>query len=135
MFLIDSSQHFKHRFKLIKDNKEQDKILTWMDNVKKYGLFNYPQLAMPGKLAPSWSNLDPTDPHYAYAQKNNLWHYHIGHETYVKGLGDYLTSNWIVHFIWDKRNPNLSYKIKLVDYTPHKVLDNFPMPKPFMLGD
>ncbi len=131
MFLIEYSQHFSQRTKIIKDTTEQNKILTWLDNVKQYGLFKYPKLAIPGKLVPSWAGLNPTDSNFTYAQQNNLWHYHVGHEAYQQGLGDYLTSNWVVHFIWDKRNPNSCFKIKLVDYTPHKVLNKFPIPQDF----
>lgn len=129
MFQVDISNYFKNRYKEIKNIDEKNKIFNWIAKVEQYGLFKYPKLAIPGKIAPSWSNAK--EPHYSYAQQYNLWHYHIGHENYEQGEGDYLKSNWMVHFIWDKRNRNSCFTIKLVDYTPHKVLDKFPIPQDF----
>ncbi len=133
MFDVQYSEYFTNRTSLITDVAEQNKILFWIQNVREYGLSNPPKGVFVGKISPSWKNLDPKSPNYIFAQKHNLWHYHIGHEIYIDSPGGYKTSDWLVHFIWDKRNPKMRSVIKLVHYSSHKTLTTFPLPSIHML--
>lgn len=133
MFAVLYSTYFKQKYKDINDPQQQQLIRNFATDVGNYGLFPNPLFQFPGKLGPSWSNLDSDDSKAIYAKKYKLWHYHIGHTQYTQGNGPYLVSDWIVHFIWDKYSPANCNNIKLVDYTPHKILGSFPQPLPHTL--
>ena len=131
MFNVNISSNFEKLYDSLSGNKsEQQLILNFMFKVNKKGLFNYNNDDFPGKLAKSWSGVKPDNLNHIYAKENNLWHYHIGHTQYVKGDKDFMTSEWIVHFIWNRFDHLKNHEIKLVDYTPHKINGAFPHPQP-----
>ncbi|MFW2177973.1 MULTISPECIES: hypothetical protein [unclassified Moraxella] len=59
---------------------------------------------------PDWSKI------VAYAQKNQLWHYHIGIPSYVRSEKGDMTSEYVLHYVKGD-----DY-IKLVDLSAHPPL-------------
>lgn len=112
MIKVDFSLHFKSLL-LSKTRKEQESIIDFVNDLKKYGLDSFSRYA--GKFADTSNNLSPEDISFLYVKENNLWHYHIGHPNYRQLHSKYQTSDWIVHFVWNKSLK----EVKLVDYTPH----------------
>jgi hypothetical protein len=96
---------------------QQDKILDFTDIYEVYGLSNFDKYE--GKITPSWSNLDPSDPNYSYTRDNNLWHYHIGIPEYKQMHSKYKTSKVVLHFQWEDKG-NI---INLVDLYNHYLRD------------
>lgn len=79
---------------------QQDAILDFLVLYQQEGLGDFSKY--PGKISPSWKGVPFNSPTYRYAYDNKLWHYHIGIPDYVKSrYGGYLTSDWVLHFIWD----------------------------------
>ena len=96
---------------------QRRKIFAFTQLFEQYGLDDFSKFE--GKLAPSWSGLESSDPIYAYARKNDLWHYHIGIPEYIARHPKYKTSDWILHFQWTAFGPH----IDLVDTCYHYKLD------------
>lgn len=107
------------------NEKDQDKVLDFTEQFERYGLGDFTKY--PGKIAPSWSNLDEEDPNFVYAMSNTLWHYHVGLPEYVQRHPKYRTSDWVLHFQW-KQGDNT---IHLVDMCYHYTQDGkFYLPGP-----
>ena len=106
---------------------QQDAIIKFIEVFLKSGLTDFTHFE--GKIAPSWKGLQNNHPHYNFAKKYNLWHYHIGIPDYQKSqYGDYLTSDYIVHFMLQDNR----MKIVLIDTTAHYRSDGsfwFPRAK------
>ena len=84
-----------------------------------------------GKIAPSWSGLESTDPKYDYFHGNSLWHHHIGLPVYSQEHPAYKTSDWLLYFQWVNKGP----RIELVDlYQHHKSDGTLDLPGPQYLN-
>ena len=71
------------------------------------------------------------DPNYAYTYANSLWHYHVGLPEYKQGVGQYLVSDWVLHFQWYGRGPH----IDLIDLYQHSRADgSFYLPASIFLA-
>lgn len=128
--IVDASLHFKQILKELPHNgNEHILIKRFLNNVIQHYLPDESYSIFPGKLSESWANLEENDPLYVHAKQNHLHHYHIGHTCYWKTTKKYKTSEWVLHFIWDKNDRSKSNEIKIVDYTPHKVNGEFPIPR------
>ena len=107
---------------------QKEKVGDFLVVFGEHGLDDFTKYV--GKIAPSWSGLDETDPSYAYAQANHLWHYHIGIPTYTSVHPKYKTSDMVLHFQW----PNRGSHINLADvYYHHKSDGEFYLPPPAYL--
>ena len=93
--------------------KDQDKILDFTDIYEEYGLDDFSKY--PGKIAPSWSFLDISDPNYSYTTNNYLWHYHVGIPEYRQVHDKFQTSSYVLHFQWKNKGTHIS----LVDCYEH----------------
>ncbi|EMQ4855843.1 hypothetical protein AAIB78_000677 [Morganella morganii] len=108
---------------------QQDKILDFVDVYENNGLSDFS--CYEGKIACSWRGLDTTDAKYTYARQNELWHYHIGIPEFRSQNGKYKTSDWVLHFQWDRKNNTIS----LVDMYKHYTRDGiFYLPDPAYLA-
>lgn len=115
------SQFTKEFVRYPKD--QQDKILEFTEIYEKHGLSDFSKYS--GKIAPSWSGLDSSDPIYTYAKSNALWHYHIGIPKYQSNHSKFKTSDWVLHFQWIDKGQ----QIDLVDICYHyKVDGTFHLP-------
>lgn len=94
---------------------QQDKIIAFADLYERVGLVDFDLYE--GKIAPSWSGLDESNPLHGYCRENFLWHYHIGIPEYHQRHEKYKTSEWVLHFMW----PHQSSHIVLVDIYSHYV--------------
>ncbi len=93
---------------------QQDAIVDFIEIFLNYGLVDFNKFE--GKIAPSWKGLATDHPHYHFAKKHDLWHYHIGIPNYQKSqYGDYQTSDYILHFMLQ----NNRVTIVLIDTTSH----------------
>ena len=128
MFNVIFSKNFEKLFESLATDNEKQLILNFLFKVRKKGLFNITTDDFPGKLAKSWSGTKPDNPKHQYAKDNNLWHYHIGFQEYIKNSRGESTSEWMVHFIWKRYDKTNCKEIKLVDYTPHTINGGFPHP-------
>lgn len=103
------------------DEKEKviDFIVTYQDN----GLVNFS--VYPGKITRTGSG-NCTEEEREYAQKHNLWHYHVGIPKYVPTPhGTYQTSRDVLHFQWFQSDDC----IRLVDMYRHYLYNGkFYMP-------
>jgi hypothetical protein len=113
---------------------QQDKVFDFTDIYEAHGLADFKKY--PGKITQSWKGLDQTDPAFAYAYDNSLWHYHVGLPTFKQAFhGKYLTSDWVLHFQWKNWHLNAP-EIALVDLYQHvDYKGKFWLPKPEYLGD
>ncbi|EMD9275296.1 hypothetical protein VWV82_003939 [Cronobacter malonaticus] len=110
------------------NEKDQDKVLDFTELFERYGLADFSKY--PGKISPTWSNLESDDPDFIYAMTNRLWHYHVGLPEYVQRHPKYMTSDWVLHFQWTQGD----YNIHLVDMCYHYTQDGkFYIPKPHYL--
>lgn len=116
------SKPFSRLYKTL-DPVEKYKINNFIATFQNHGLANFKNFQ--GKIAKSTNNLPAESEGYEVALKYCLWHYHTGHPRYVYN-GYYNTSEYILHFAWDKQN--MPDNILLVDYTPHKISGAFPIP-------
>ena len=120
----DFNKQFANEFKNY-PNDQQDKIIEFVSNFKKYGLGDFTKYE--GKLTPSWQGLPVSDPIHNYAKLNSLWHYHIGIPNYKSRNPKYKTSDWVLHFQWTGKGSHIS----LVDICYHyKVDGSFHLPDP-----
>jgi mRNA-degrading endonuclease RelE of RelBE toxin-antitoxin system len=104
---------------------QQDKILDFVETFEQHGLSDFSKYT--GKISQSWSNLQPSNSDYRYAQKNHLWHYHIGIPKYEQLHSKYKTSDVVLHFQWH----NKGNTICLVDiYSHYKIDGSFYLPSP-----
>lgn len=110
---------------------QQDKIFDFTVIYEAHGLTDFSRF--PGKITPSWNNLDKSDPAFQYTYSNCLWHYHVGLPEYKPSIsGQYLTSDWVLHFQWLNKGAHIS----LVDLYAHLNSDGkFWLPKPDYLLD
>jgi hypothetical protein len=83
---------------------------------------------LPGRISPSWMNLQSTHPNFAYAKNNFLWHYHIGLPQYTKSVYGDRTSDWVLHFQWVGRGSH----IDLLELSTHQVMGKFYLPRPVL---
>lgn len=95
---------------------QQDKILDFVNLFKQFGLSDFSKYD--GKIAPSWSNLESSNPNYIYAKANNLWHYHIGIPIYQQVHSKYKTSNVVLHFQWEQ-GENVIYLVDIYNHYKH----------------
>ena len=92
--------------------EDRKKIYDYVNHIKEFGFEN-----LPGKFKKS-NDVDTNDPNFlqktAFANENNLWHYHIGIPAYekTKGFGNY-TSRYILHYT------HAGNEIKIVDMSDH----------------
>lgn len=94
-------------------------IKTIIDIFLDHGLLNQFE-QYEGKISHSWRNC-ANEEDTEYAQTNNLWHIHIGYPDFKEGF-KYSTSDWVLHFVWDKyNNPNTMI---LVDCYTHQTSDD-----------
>lgn len=106
-----------------------DQKLKVADFVQVYQAHGLDRTQHPGRISPSWMNLQPSHPNYAYTQNNFLWHYHIGLPRYTKSqYGDY-TSDWVLHFQWVGQGSH----IDLLELSTHQVMGKFYLPPPTSL--
>lgn len=104
---------------------QQQKVIDFTTIYQSAGLSDFTKY--PGKIAPSWSSLAPTDPVYVYAQSNHLWHYHVGIPHYNQVHPKYQTSDWLLHFQW----PGQGTHINVVDvYAHYTAKGAFYVPPP-----
>lgn len=105
-------------------NDLQIKVISFTDIFEQHGLTDFTKY--PGKIAPSWKGLVPSDPVYKYTFDNDLWHYHIGHPTFKLSVnGSYRTSDWVLHFQWK----NKGNEVTLIDvYSHYRVDGTFYIP-------
>ena len=115
---------YKPRFKLEFGNyptSQQDKILDFIELFEAHGLGDFTKF--PGKITQSWKGLATSDPIYAYAYDNNLWHYHVGLPSYSQSrYGSFKTSDLVLHFQWANwqlTGANKGSHIALVDICHH----------------
>ena len=101
-------------------------IVDFIAIYQQYGLSDFSKFK--GKLTPSWKGVDSCSDNYQYAKANALWHYHIGIPTYQQSLyGDYFTSDWVLHFMWEHKDNH----IVIVDVLFHYKADGtFHLPSP-----
>lgn len=122
--IVDFSVHFAKVYVAIAANEAQY-IDNFIEHVEENGL-----IGLPGRLKASW-DIPKDDPQFnsknTYAKKHNLWHYHLGMNTYdmTNGHGDY-TSEWVLHL---RRHPCGLYTT-IVDWDPHPP---FVLPTPKVL--
>lgn len=126
------SNLFAKQFKNL-NKDDQDCILNFIELFETSGLSDFTKYV--GKISPSWRGLDEQDAEqkltFDYAQKNSLWHYHIGLPIYVKKHNKYQTSDWVLHFQWPERGNH----INIVDMCYHYTADGkFYVPKPEYLA-
>lgn len=121
---VQYSFHFENYTAGITET-EQRQIVKFIMTFQKYGLGNFDNYE--GKVGPSWK-VDDEEVH-EYAKQNNLWHAHVGYPEFSQVHNKYKTSDYVVHFIWDKYNTYNT--IKLIDYTPHKIDGKFPIPEEY----
>ncbi len=92
--------------------KDQEKIANFILHIRNYGF-----VGLAGRNKNS-DEVDKDDPEWldkvTYAQKYNLWHYHIGIPKYdtTKGCGDW-TSEYIIHYVMQENF------VTLVDFNCH----------------
>lgn len=105
---------------------QQDAIASFLKTFLTYGLYDFSNFK--GKVACSWKGLSNNHPHFDFAKKNNLWHYHIGIPDYQQSLYfDYKTSDYLLHFMLLHNRT----KIVLIDTTCHYRADGtFWLPGP-----
>ena len=95
---------------------QQDKIFDFIETFKQHGLSDFSKYD--GKIAPSWSNLEGSNPNYIYAKANNLWHYHIGIPIYQQIHSKYKTSDVVLHFQW-RQGENVIYLVDIYNHYKH----------------
>ena len=107
---VSITEDFKAIFKTLSRN-DQLKVSKFIQHVKTHGMKN---LAGRNK---SSDHVPSSNPQWLararYAQKNNLWHYHIGIPNYVGNKYGDLTSQYIVHYV------KQDGFIRLVDLSTH----------------
>lgn len=99
---------------------QQEAVVDFMNIVQTHGLDNFDAFKGKGKIKPSWA--PPAYLHsdnYEYAKTHNLWHYHLGIPYYQEGRGEFLTSDWLLHFQWNQHHPTDKYNIYLADCSSH----------------
>ncbi|MEX6157883.1 hypothetical protein [Providencia manganoxydans] len=96
---------------------QQDKVLEFTEIYEEHGLSDFS--CYEGKITYSWKGLETTDARYVYARENQLWHYHIGIPEFRSEHSKYKTSDWVLHFQWDRD----SNSIFLVDMYKHYTRD------------
>lgn len=91
--------------------QDREKIFAFAYHVKKFGLIN-----LKGRNKSS-DHVPTNDPNWrdkvAYAQKYQLWHYHIGIPDYSTANNGDLVSEYLLHYILGDDF------IKIVDLSPH----------------
>jgi hypothetical protein len=93
----------------------QEKIAKFILLYQQVGLSDFSLYE--GKISPSWGGLTPHHENYLFAKKYNLWHYHLGFPSFNQRHQKYKTSDWVLHFQWDKeRSPK---HIDIVDVCFH----------------
>lgn len=104
--------------------EQQNAVLDFLDIYEQHGLSDFSMYQ--GKISPSWRGKNITADTFNYAYKYQLWHYHIGLPEYLKSrFKDYYTSDWVLHFIWEKQGTH----IILVDLCYHYKADgSFHLP-------
>lgn len=116
------NKQFANEFKNFPQN-QKDAITSFIFTFQSHGLADFSNYK--GKIAPSWTGLDPNDPDYIYARENDLWHYHIGIPRYEQRHGKYKTSDMILHFQWFNKGNH----INIVDVYDHYDSEgNFYLP-------
>lgn len=96
---------------------DQLKITAFQTQFESYGFTQFSNY--PGKIAPSWGGLSPTDARYTFTYSHDLWHYHIGIPKWTPSVsGKYFTSAWLLHFQWPNWRNNGAH-IHIVDLLPH----------------
>lgn len=130
MHKLNASNHFQKLYESLekKRRNEQELIKRFVLAYKQHGMPDEDYSVFPGKLSESWAGLDLTSSLYVHAKENHLHHYHIGYTTYWSTKKKYKTSEWVIHFIWHKSDRSKWNEIKIVDYTPHKLNGEFPLP-------
>lgn len=107
---------------------QQFAVLNFANTFQNHGLSDFARYE--GKISPSWSGLETTDPVYVYTNQNNLWHYHIGIPNYRSVHGKYKTSDVVLHFEWPDWKSQ-GDTIHLVDtYDHHLANGEFYIPPP-----
>ncbi len=119
---VEFSQKFKTQLKNF-PKADQLKIYAFYEHVKSKGFEG-----LLGKNVVS-DNVPTDDPSWhekvTYAQRHNLWHYHIGIPEYQPSeVGDYLTSEYVLHYI--KSTKQGEDCITIVDMSSHPP---FELPK------
>lgn len=122
MFKVSYSKYFQEVTQNLGSIKNSrllaDNVVQFIQNLRKFELTN--QEKFPGKLVDSSINCEDQEK-LDFINKNHLWHYHIGFPTYCPSKHKYQTSDWVIHFIWDRyAKGDDAYIIKLVDIHPHK---------------
>ncbi|WP_341985848.1 hypothetical protein [Morganella morganii] len=110
------STKFANEFKQFPQD-QQDKVLDFIDVYEEKGLSDFS--CYEGKISNSWRGLEETDARYVYARDNKLWHYHIGIPVFRSQHGKYKTSDWVLHFQWEREENS----IVLVDMYKHYTKD------------
>ena len=121
-YRVEFRRQFAIEFKNYPKN-QQDKILDFIETFEQQGLTDFSKYA--GKIAPSWSNLKSSNPNYAYAKENNLWHYHIGIPIYQQLHAKYKTSDVVLHFQW-QQGENVIYLVDI--YSHYRYDGSFYLP-------
>ncbi|EMO6184485.1 hypothetical protein [Proteus mirabilis] len=120
----DFSEQFAKEFANFPKD-QQDKILEFTEIYEANGLSDFS--CYEGKITYSWKGLKTTDDKFVYAYENQLWHYHIGIPEFKSSNPKYKTSDWVLHFQWDKE----ASQIFLVDMYKHYTQDGvFYLPEP-----
>jgi hypothetical protein len=83
---------------------QQDKVLEFTETFEEHGLSDFNMY--PGKISPSWGG-NATPAAAAFAQANDMWHYHVGVPSYTQVHGKYKTSDWVLHFQWINRGQHV----------------------------
>ncbi|MCP2041929.1 hypothetical protein L1281_002547 [Neisseria sp. HSC-16F19] len=108
---VQTGKRFEAEFKNF-PHADKIKISKFILHVQKNGF-----KGLPGRNKPS-DDVPPDDPNWLekvrYAQRYNLWHYHIGIPEYTPGCtyGD-MTSKYVIHYIKGEGF------IKIVDFSEH----------------
>ncbi|WLF84400.1 hypothetical protein [Moraxella sp. ZY210820] len=108
--IVEFTPRFKQYLRNFPETDRQ-KISAFVTHVQQYGL-----TGLKGRNKNS-DNVPTNDPNWservAYAQKYQLWHYHIGIPNYeLSERGDYV-SEYILHYIREEQ------RIIIVDMSPH----------------
>lgn len=103
------SEDFQQRL-LQFDNDKRQAVLQFVAHVKQHGLKGLAGRNKSSTLPNPFTKRQKAD--FEYAQKNCLWHYHIGIPHYVGEYGD-MTSEYILHY------QRFDDRIVLLDITAH----------------
>lgn len=116
--------HFNYDFAVELSRVPKDQQLavgTFVSTFQSCGLVD--QTKYPGRISPSWLNAGQGNSEYA--QRHELWHYHLGLPEYAGAAGWGKTSDWLLHFQWRDRGS----EITLLDMYHHYTSNgNFYLP-------